>query len=82
MSRPSQAVVSRFTEQAVLYMGQQSARSEGLVLPIGQNLEKQVKRYRQVTAIKPMLLAAYYFLQKVGQDSIMTPHLELLFSDV
>lgn len=82
VSRPCDEGVRNFTEQAVLFMGQQSAIVEDKLIPIGVDVEKQVKRYQQGLALKPMLATTYYFLQKIGQDSIMTPYLELILQDV
>lgn len=82
VSRPAQEGVTALTERAILFMGQQSVNVEDKLLPLGVEVEKQVKRSQQGTPLKPMLVTTYYFLQKIGQDSILAPHLELLFSDV
>ncbi|MBX3166675.1 MAG: hypothetical protein KF760_04655 [Candidatus Eremiobacteraeota bacterium] len=82
ISRPCQEGAAALTERAILFMGQQSVNVEDKLLPLGVEVEKQVKRSQQGTPLKPMLVTTYYFLQKIGQDSILAPHLELLFSDV
>lgn len=82
VTRPCQEAAAKLTERAILYMGQQSVQVEDKLVPLGVELEKQVKRSQQGTPLKPMLVTTYYFLQRIGQDSILAPHLELLFSDV
>ncbi len=82
VSRPCQVGAADLSERAILFMGKQSVNVEDRLLPLGVEVEKQVKRSQQGTPLKPMLVTTYYFLQKIGQDSILAPHLELLFRDV
>ncbi|MFN8611505.1 MAG: hypothetical protein U0931_28420 [Vulcanimicrobiota bacterium] len=79
VTRPCDSGVKAFCQEAVLYMGQQSALAEDKLLPLGSEFEKQVKRSQQGTPLKAMLVTTYYFLQKLGQDSLLSPYLELLF---
>ncbi len=81
VSRPCDNGVGAFSQEAVLYLGQQNAQVEDKLLPLGVEFEKQVKRSQQGTPLKPMLVTTYYFLQKLGQDSLLAPYLELLFQN-
>lgn len=81
VTRPCDSGVGAFSQEAVLYLGQQNAQIEDKLLPLGVEFEKQVKRSQQGTPLKPMLVTTYYFLQRLGQDSLLAPYLELLFQN-